>query len=92
MRTNAAKQPEPSGGWTVAPSGTTLGSFALSEEHAGSDAANQQTIARLDKERIEKLVKSGTANAGMVAKLAACQVAIKGGAMKDMYLSKTERT
>jgi butyryl-CoA dehydrogenase len=29
-------------------SGTTLGSFALSEEHAGSDAANQQTIARLD--------------------------------------------
>ena len=29
-------------------SGTALGSFALSEEHAGSDAANQQTIARLD--------------------------------------------
>jgi butyryl-CoA dehydrogenase len=28
--------------------GTSLGSFALSEEHAGSDAANQQTIARLD--------------------------------------------
>ena len=39
-----------------------------------------QTIARLDKERIEKLVKSGTANAGMVAKLAACQAALKGGA------------
>jgi acetylglutamate kinase len=38
------------------------------------------TIARLDKERIEKLVKSGTANAGMVAKLAACQAALKGGA------------
>jgi butyryl-CoA dehydrogenase len=29
-------------------SGTALGSFALSEEHAGSDAANQETIARLD--------------------------------------------
>jgi butyryl-CoA dehydrogenase len=29
-------------------SGAALGSFALSEEHAGSDAANQQTIARLD--------------------------------------------
>jgi butyryl-CoA dehydrogenase len=29
-------------------SGSALGSFALSEEHAGSDAANQQTIARLD--------------------------------------------
>ena len=39
-----------------------------------------QTIQKLDKERIEKLVKSGTANAGMVAKLAACQAALKGGA------------
>jgi butyryl-CoA dehydrogenase len=29
-------------------SGRALGAFALSEEHAGSDAANQQTIARLD--------------------------------------------
>jgi alkylation response protein AidB-like acyl-CoA dehydrogenase len=29
-------------------SGESLGAFALSEEHAGSDAANQQTIARLD--------------------------------------------
>src|SRR5215203_3554305 len=29
-------------------SGRALGSFALSEEHAGSDAANQQTIARHD--------------------------------------------
>jgi butyryl-CoA dehydrogenase len=28
--------------------GTTLGAFALSEEQAGSDAANQQTVARLD--------------------------------------------
>ncbi len=37
------------------------------------------TIARLDADRIEKLVKSGTANAGMVAKLAACQAALKGG-------------
>lgn len=29
-------------------SGQALGAFALSEEHAGSDAANQQTVARLD--------------------------------------------
>ena len=29
-------------------SGDAVGAFALSEEHAGSDAANQQTIARLD--------------------------------------------
>lgn len=39
-----------------------------------------ETITKLDKERIEKLVKSGTANAGMVAKLNACQMALKGGA------------
>jgi acetylglutamate kinase len=39
-----------------------------------------QTIPRLDKERIEKLIKSGTANAGMVAKLEACKAALKGGA------------
>ena len=38
-----------------------------------------QTIVKLDRERIEKLVKSGTANAGMVAKLAACQAVLKGG-------------
>jgi butyryl-CoA dehydrogenase len=30
--------------------GTALGAFALSEEHAGSDAANQQTVARLDEQ------------------------------------------
>ncbi len=29
-------------------SGQALGAFALSEENAGSDAANQQTVARLD--------------------------------------------
>jgi alkylation response protein AidB-like acyl-CoA dehydrogenase len=29
-------------------SGDALGAFALSEEHAGSDAANQQTVALLD--------------------------------------------
>jgi butyryl-CoA dehydrogenase len=28
--------------------GASLGAFALSEEHAGSDAANQQSVARLD--------------------------------------------
>ncbi|HEX5475933.1 MAG TPA: acyl-CoA dehydrogenase family protein [Vicinamibacterales bacterium] len=31
-------------------SGDALGAFALSEEHAGSDAANQQTIAHLDEQ------------------------------------------
>ena len=47
---------------------------------AGVLDKRNQTIARLDGERIEKLVNSGTANAGMVAKLAACQAALKGGA------------
>ena len=47
---------------------------------AGVLDRRNETIARLDGERIEKLVKSGTANAGMVAKLAACQAALKGGA------------
>jgi butyryl-CoA dehydrogenase len=31
-------------------SGDAIGAFALSEEHAGSDAANQQTVARLDEQ------------------------------------------
>ena len=47
---------------------------------AGVLDKKNQTIAKLDSERIEKLVKSGTANAGMVAKLAACLMALKGGA------------
>ena len=47
---------------------------------AGVLDKKNETIPRLDKEKIEKLVKSGTANAGMVAKLVACQAALKGGA------------
>jgi acetylglutamate kinase len=47
---------------------------------AGVLDKKNKTIAKLDKERNEKLVKSGTANAGMVAKLAACQTALKSGA------------
>ena len=37
-----------------------------------------QTIPRLNKTQIAKLVTSGTANAGMVAKLNACQTALAG--------------
>ena len=47
---------------------------------AGVLDKSNKTIVRLDTERIEKLVNSGTANAGMVAKLAACKAALKGGA------------
>ena len=49
-----------------------------------------ETIPRLNKERIEKLVKSGTANAGMVAKLAACQAALKGGAKNVVIVDGRE--
>jgi acetylglutamate kinase len=54
--------------------------LVIASATAGVLDKKNQTIAKLDAERIEKLVKSGTANAGMVAKLAACQVALKGGA------------
>ncbi|MSO61256.1 MAG: acetylglutamate kinase [Acidobacteria bacterium] len=37
-----------------------------------------QTIPRLNQTQIAKLVTSGTANAGMVAKLSACQAALAG--------------
>jgi len=37
-----------------------------------------QTIPRLNKTHLTKLVTSGTANAGMVAKLTACQAALTG--------------
>jgi len=47
---------------------------------AGVLDANLQTIASLDARAIAKLIASGTANAGMVAKLKACQAALTGGA------------
>jgi len=53
---------------------------------AGVLDKRNETIARLDRARIEKLVKSGTANAGMVAKLAACQAALKGGAKNVLII------
>jgi acetylglutamate kinase len=56
---------------------------------AGVLDKKNETIAKLDKERIEKLVKSGTANAGMVAKLAACQTALKGGAKNVLIVDGT---
>ena len=44
-----------------------------------------QTIPTLDPRDIRELVKAGTANAGMVAKLAACEAAVRGGA-KDVVI------
>ena len=41
--------------------------------------ANGQTINAIDRKAIRQLIASGTANSGMVAKLTACQAALKGG-------------
>ncbi|MEO8679528.1 MAG: acetylglutamate kinase [Vicinamibacterales bacterium] len=47
---------------------------------AGVLDAKKRTLASLNSKAIAALVSSGTANAGMVAKLKACQAALKGGA------------
>ena len=49
---------------------------------AGVLDAKKRTIASLDSKAIAALVSSGTANAGMVAKLKACQAALAGGAKR----------
>ena len=49
-----------------------------------------QTIPRLNGTHIAKLVTSGTANAGMVAKLTACQAALKGGASSVVIVDGRE--
>ena len=47
--------------------------------------ASGQTIAQLDSAAAKRLVKHGTANAGMVAKLDACRAALRGG-VKDVLI------
>jgi butyryl-CoA dehydrogenase len=63
-------------------SGEMLGAFALSEEHAGSDAANQQTVARLDDRGYvidgRKVWVANAEAAGLVVVFAATQPGIKG--------------
>lgn len=49
-----------------------------------------QTIPQLNSTHIAKLVTSGTANAGMVAKLTACQAALKGGASSVVIVDGRE--
>jgi acetylglutamate kinase len=46
---------------------------------AGVLDADGHTLNRLDGKAISSLVASGTATAGMVAKLSACRSALKGG-------------
>jgi butyryl-CoA dehydrogenase len=63
-------------------SGELLGAFALSEEHAGSDAANQQTVARLDERGYvlngRKVWVANAEAADVVVVFAATQPGIRG--------------
>jgi butyryl-CoA dehydrogenase len=62
--------------------GTSLGAFALSEEHAGSDAANQQSVARLDDRGYvingRKVWVANAAAADLLIVFAATQPGIRG--------------
>jgi butyryl-CoA dehydrogenase len=63
-------------------SGAALGAFALSEEHAGSDAANQQSVARLDERGYmlsgRKVWVANAEAADVVIVFAATQPGIRG--------------
>jgi alkylation response protein AidB-like acyl-CoA dehydrogenase len=63
-------------------SGQSIGAFALSEEHAGSDAANQQTVARLDDRGYvlngRKVWVANAAEADIVLLFAATQPGMRG--------------
>jgi alkylation response protein AidB-like acyl-CoA dehydrogenase len=63
-------------------SGDALGAFALSEEHAGSDAANQETAARLDEQGYvingRKVWVANAEAADVVILFAATQPGIRG--------------
>jgi alkylation response protein AidB-like acyl-CoA dehydrogenase len=63
-------------------SGESIGAFALSEEHAGSDAANQQTVARLDDRGYvlngRKVWVANAAAADLVLLFAATQPGMRG--------------
>jgi len=63
-------------------SGETIGAFALSEEGAGSDAANQQTVARLDERGYvingRKVWVANAAAADLVIVFAATQPGMRG--------------
>jgi len=62
--------------------GRALGAFALSEEHAGSDAANQQTVARLDEQGYaingRKVWVANAEAADLLVLFAATQPGIRG--------------
>jgi acetylglutamate kinase len=53
---------------------------------SGVLGAKGATVPKLDLDEIEKLIESGTATAGMVAKLRACRKAVKG-AVRDVVIA-----
>ena len=71
-------------------SGSSLGCFALSEEHAGSDAANQQTIARLDENGYvisgRKVWVANAEAAGVILLFAATQPGMRGRGVSAFLL------
>ena len=76
-------------------SGQSLGAFALSEEHAGSDAANQQTVARLDDRGYvlngRKVWVANAAEADLVIVFAATHPGLRGRGV-SAFLVPTDST
>jgi len=70
--------------------GVSLGAFALSEEHAGSDAANQQTIARLDDSGYvingRKVWVANAQTADLLIVFAATQPGIRGRGVSAFFV------
>jgi alkylation response protein AidB-like acyl-CoA dehydrogenase len=70
--------------------GASIGAFALSEEHAGSDAANQQTVARLDDRGYvingRKVWVANAAAADVVLLFAATQPGMRGRGVSAFLL------
>jgi butyryl-CoA dehydrogenase len=71
-------------------SAESIGAFALSEEHAGSDAANQQTVARLDDRGYvingRKVWVANAAAADVVLLFAATQPGMRGRGISAFLL------
>jgi butyryl-CoA dehydrogenase len=71
-------------------SGQSIGAFALSEEHAGSDAANQQTVAALDDRGYvingRKVWVANAAAADLVLLFAATQPGMRGRGISAFLL------
>jgi alkylation response protein AidB-like acyl-CoA dehydrogenase len=74
-------------------SGQSIGAFALSEEQAGSDAANQQTVARLDDRGYvlngHKVWVANASDADVVIVFAATQPGLRGRGISAFLVPMT---